>query len=83
MARRAGTVHVPVTRRALIARINRTLRKQDETLKAVRGDGRARQELGDYYILDAAHVRILRANVDLAAIGTELGVLAPYEKLED
>ena len=71
---------MPVTERALIQRINRVLKKQDEVLKATRG-ARARQELGDFYILDFNRNRIIEKNVDPEEVGKELKVLLPYERL--
>ena len=73
---------VPVGKRALIARINRTLKKDDEMLKATRGE-RARSDLGDYYIIDVRGNLILHKDVDLEDLGRELGVLKGVEHLEE
>jgi hypothetical protein len=72
------TAGVPVSMRALIARINRKLAGQDERLKASRG-ARARVDCGDYYIVDIRHNALLGRNVDPEALGRELGVLRPWE----
>lgn len=74
---------VPVTKRALLQRINRRLRKEDEMVRATRGDGRARQELGDYYRINFNRNLLLEKQVDLEEVGRELGVLAAYERLEE
>ncbi|HTQ03027.1 MAG TPA: hypothetical protein VMI54_04195 [Polyangiaceae bacterium] len=73
---------VPVTKRALIQRINRKIADDGEVLKATRGE-RSRQELGDFYILDPNHNAIVNKHVDPEALGRELGVLKPYETLVD
>jgi hypothetical protein len=80
-ARKKQAEGVPVSRRGLIQRINRALAKQDEQLKTTRGDGRARQELGDYYLLDFELNAVTEKNVDPEALARELGVLKPYERV--
>jgi hypothetical protein len=78
---------VPVTKRALIQRINRKLevtKGRDSIaarVKATRG-GRAQTDLGDYYLLDAERGAVLDHHLDLEAYGRELGVLAAWERLE-
>jgi len=72
---------VPVSQRALIARINRALKKDDEVLKATRGE-RWRDEQGDFYILDWRKNWIVYKHVDLEELGRELEVLKPFEHLE-
>lgn len=69
---------IPVTKRALVQRINRKLRKQDETLKAHRG-----ANVGSYYRVDTEINGLLEDDVDLEDLGRELGVLAPYEQLAE
>ncbi|SRR5258705_7202030 len=80
---------VPVSLRALVQRINRRLKRdwdaqdqQGEMLKATRGD-RARQELGDYYILNPYRNFISRTHRDPETLGRELGVLAAFEYVVD
>jgi len=79
----ARTTKVPVTMRALTQRINRTLRKGNDILKATRGDGRARQELGDFYVVDGRRNVVIEKDVDPEALGRELGVLADYEEVRE
>jgi hypothetical protein len=74
---------VPVTVRALIARINRKLKASDEVLKATRGEGRARQEFGDFYVLDFNRNAVMQKNVDPEQLGRELGVLKPWEEVQE
>jgi hypothetical protein len=77
---------VSVSQRALIQRINRILAKRGgapgELLRAARGT-RARQDLGDYYVVDLLHNRVINTNVDLEEFGREVEALAPYESLEN
>jgi hypothetical protein len=69
---------VPVTMRALIQRINRKLRRDDQRLRTARGWF---SNLGDYYVLDFKHQRIVKGRVDPEALGRDLGVLKDYEQL--
>ena len=72
---------VPVSRRALIQRINRRL-PEDEILKTSRGH-MLRNNVGDYYILDVNRNFIVTGHVDLEELGRKLEALFPYEHLED
>ena len=76
---------VPVSKRALIQRLNRRLAKEGrhgQMLKANRSE-RWRDQLGDYYVVDLDTTRIEVTNVNLEEWGRELGVLQPYERLEE
>jgi hypothetical protein len=72
----------PITRRALIQRISRALKKDNPhtALKATRGQ-RERRDLGDYYIYRRNVVT--ETHIKLEELGKRLGVLKPYERLED
>ncbi len=70
--------HLAVSKRALVQRINRQLRKQDEMLKAGRG-----ANAGEYYRVDTDRNFLIEEDVDLAKLGRELGVLAAYERLTE
>lgn len=72
----------PVSRRALIQRINRNLSKEDKILKASRGE-RARQDLGDYYIIALSGRSVLQKDIDVEKLGRQLGTLKPFERLID
>jgi len=76
----AGKVRVPVTRRALIQRVNRALAKDGEQLKATKGT-QAQLDLGDFYVIDISGNSVSRKDVDLEKLARELGVLKPYEAL--
>jgi len=76
---------VPVSERALIARINRRLRKDGEELRKTRSF-RARLDLGYYYIIDISRSFVVEKGFypcDLVDMARELGVLKPYEVVVD
>jgi hypothetical protein len=75
-----ATEKVAVTMRALIQRINRKLRDQDEVLKTSRGE-RARNEIGNYYCLDIKRNALSAKHVDPEEWGRDLGVLRPWERV--
>ncbi len=74
---------IPVSKPALIKRINRRLAKEGRLgyqLKKDRGY-RWRSSLGEYYVLDINRNFIVRTHVNLEAYGNEIGALEPYEEL--
>ena len=73
---------VPVSKRALLQRINRALAKEEEMVKTLRGD-RWLHDLGRYYRLDLNRNVIMEKHVDLEETGRQLGVLAKYERVEE
>jgi hypothetical protein len=73
---------VPISERALLARINRQLVKEDQKLAKTRSE-KAKVEVGDYYLLNFERNAILRMRVDLEDLGHDLGVLKRYEVLDD
>lgn len=72
---------VPVSLRALVARINRKL-APDEMLKATRGE-RWRDELGDFYLVDLDANAVMAKHVDPESYGRKLGVLKAWERLQE
>ena len=72
--------YVPVLRRAVITRINRSLKPEGQRLRAVRGE-RARRDLGDYYVQDFQRNLGLQTHVDVEDFARELGVLKSWERL--
>jgi hypothetical protein len=73
---------VPVTTRAVIARINRKRKPDDEMVKVTRGD-RWRHELGDFYILNFNRNWIVNKDIDPETYARELGVLGEWEEVRD
>lgn len=72
----------PVTKQALLQRINRALKKSDQKVRTLRGD-RWRSDLGDYFRIDLDRNVILEKHVDLEELGRELAVLHRWEHLAD
>jgi hypothetical protein len=73
---------VPVSMRALVARINRKLRADGEVLKAAHG-ARAESSVGHWYVLNLDRNQITRRHVDPEDLGRRLGCLQAWEKLVD
>ena len=69
---------VPVTMRALVQRINRRLRKEEEMLRKARGT-RWWRDLGEWYIVNFNRNTIVAGHVDPKELGRELGVLRNWE----
>jgi hypothetical protein len=67
-----------VTRRALVQRINRHLRNRNEALRGKRGGN-----TGEYYLVDFGRNTVVEDSVAIEKLGRELGVLKPYERLEE
>ena len=69
---------VPITVRALIQRINRKLKPDNQQLKVTRGQ-RWRSNLGDYYIVDTYRNNIVNSGIDPESYGRKLGCIEAYE----
>lgn len=80
MAVREPIGKVPVSKRALFQRVNRTLKKQGKAIKTTRAD-RWREDLGDHYIIDMSRNVIVAGHIDLEEYGREIGALRDYEEL--
>jgi len=72
---------VVVSTRAIVQRINRVLKDQDEMLKVARDGSRLEQQVGQYYIVDFRRNRVARHGVSLPHLARELGVLREYENV--
>jgi hypothetical protein len=70
-----------VTKRALLQRINRALRKREEMVRTLRGE-RWRNDLGDYFRIDLSRNVILEKHVDLRELGHRLKVLQAWEHVD-
>ena len=64
---------------ALIARINRVLRRNDEVLRKSRSM-RMWLDCGNYYIVDVSMNAVVCQRIDPESLGRELGVLKPWEE---
>ena len=72
---------VKVSERALFARVDRALNKDEERLRRCRVGSRSYHELGDYYTINWRGNWIASKDVDLERLARELGVLKDYEEL--
>lgn len=70
---------VPVSKRALVQRINRKLAAEDKILRASVGAQAA--DLGAYYTIDTNRNAITGKSIDLETYGRKIGALADFEKL--
>ena len=81
----AGSIAVPVSRRALEQRINRKLAAAGEVLRRKRSDWAANgcgwNTRGDYYLIDTNTNFLIDEGIDLEDLGRHLGVLRAYETL--
>ncbi|HEV2294573.1 MAG TPA: hypothetical protein VGR35_12020 [Tepidisphaeraceae bacterium] len=78
---KTATRRLPVSERALLARLNRALAKEDQMLRKCRADSRWYRDLGDYALVDVSRNTWLATHVDLEALGREMGVLQEFEHL--
>ena len=77
------TGKVQITERALLGRINRKLKHENQQVKKCRADSRGHNYLGDFYVVGTFNNCIANTHVDLEVLGKDLGVMAEYERLED
>ncbi len=79
---------VPVSERAVIARINRKLKPEGRQLKTKRGGWR-QDVSGPYYLLDVERNIVVaggsgqHSRIDLERLARKLEVLSEYETMED
>ena len=73
---------VMISERALLARINRKLKQDNEKLRKCKVDSRGYSYLGDYYAVDLNRNTVTDTHVDLSEWGKEMKVLADFEQLE-
>ena len=73
---KATKTKIPVSERAIVARINRALKHNDQRLKKGRG-----RISGQYYVVDFKHNWVVHKNVGIPALANELGVLAEWEEV--
>ena len=74
---------VTITRRALIQRVNRVLAKNGELGEVLRKARSDQATVGDWFIVDLKSSAIFQTRVDPEALGRKLGVVKPYEAVEE
>jgi hypothetical protein len=81
---RKNDVKVPVTKRALLQRVNRKLAAEGRRVKAARGPS-AVAEVGAFYLMNGrpGHEYVFERDVDLEAMARKLGVLGAWEELSE
>lgn len=77
----ARATKVPVSERAVLARINRKLAKSGEQIRKCRADSGPHATLGDYYCVNTKGNFVVYGDAELDRIGRLLGVLRPFEEL--
>lgn len=76
----AAREKVPITKRAILQRLNRVLKPYGMRLKKTVG-AKAEMELGEFYVLDTKHNVIAEKKVDVEKLGRKHKVLAPWEEV--
>jgi len=70
-----------VSERAVMARLNRRLRKDNQQIRKTRDNSRWLVSQGDFFIIDLATKIISDDHVDLDYTARDLGALAAYEEV--
>jgi len=76
---KAKAKKVGVSKRAVLARVNRKLAADGEALRAYR----TYQPRGEYYHIDLNKNWLIAEFTNLEPFAREIGVLKPWEKLEE
>ncbi|MBL9094382.1 MAG: hypothetical protein JNL96_24385 [Planctomycetaceae bacterium] len=71
---------IPITKRALLQRVNRALNKEDRQLKKAVG-ARLQQNVGEYYVVDLRLNAVMMLDVDPVELARKLEVLQPWERV--
>ena len=71
---------IPITKRALLQRVNRALNKEDRQLKKAVG-ARLQQNVGEYYVVDLRLNAVAMLDVDPVELARKLEVLQPWERV--
>ena len=77
-----STDHETVTLRALVRRINRRLRRDNERLRTPRG-ARPRADVGVFYRIDVERNVLIATHVDPERLALQLGVMQLGETLAE
>lgn len=83
MAAKAKRQRVPVSERALVARVNRKLARGNQQLRRGRQEAIGRHDLGWFFVVDVNGNYIVEKDVDLEELGRRLEVLKGWEQLAD
>jgi hypothetical protein len=83
MSKHTQSQTVPVTERALVARINRKLAHQGKALRHSAPNSRQAHDLGAYFAIDVNRNVVTASWIDLEKWGNGLGCLKPWESLAE
>ena len=64
-----------ISKGALLQRINGLLAQRNEMVRKTKHGKKWHDDLGDYYIIDYNHNKVVERHVDLVKKGKELGVI--------
>lgn len=83
MGKKNAAIRAAVSERALIARINRALAKEndDRVLRKCREDSRSFRDLGHYYVVDISRNSIIDHHIEIEEMGRQWRVLKSWEEL--
>jgi hypothetical protein len=73
---------LPITQRALVARLRRVLRPEERDVRESTAAQRKKYGLGRFYAVDNKKGSITDKDIDLEKLARSLNVLEPWEKLE-
>ena len=73
----------PVSRRAIVARINRRLAGERCMIRCPRLGSAEASTFGDYYIYDWVRNRVIAPRINLRDYAREVGAMADYEHIDD
>lgn len=73
---------ISVSKKSIIARINRLLKENYEFLRTSRGSA-GRTDLGEHFIVDMSRNIPLETHVDIEDLAKELNVLRPGEFISE
>lgn len=76
------TKKVPVSKRAVIARINRALAKENQTLRVSRSNAE-RSNFGEAFILDTMHNTVVAHQISINDLAVEIGALKAFEEMTE
>lgn len=71
-------IGISVSERALIQRINRKLKEDNQKIRKPKT---YHPEVGEYYIVDYLENHVVQTNVNLEKLARDVKALAPYEYL--
>lgn len=73
---------IPVSEKAVLARVNRRLDRDDQAVKKTRRKSIV-SYIGEYTRVDYRRGGVVENHVDLEALAREVGALEPWETMEE